>query len=62
MKKLISTIWDLIGIILFLIVFLTTYFKWLIDDIQPNNFQCLVLILLAISIEGTFIRKKIKNE
>ncbi len=58
MEKFIKSIWTLLGLLLFTILNIYVFFDYLIEGKQPDNITVMVIILIAINLEGIFTRRK----
>ena len=56
-KKLLKSIWTLIGIMIWLLLFTKTFYEWT-QGKQPDNFTVMMILLIAISLESKFNSKK----
>jgi hypothetical protein len=56
-KELLKSIWTLIGIVIWLLLFTKTFYEWT-QGKQPDNFTIMVILLIAISLESKFNSRK----
>jgi hypothetical protein len=56
-KELLKSIWTLIGIVIWLLLFTKTFYEWTQGN-QPDNFTVMTILLIAISLESKFNSKK----
>ena len=56
-KQLLKSIWTLIGIVIWLLLFTKTFYEWT-QGKQPDNFTVMIILLIAISLESKFNSKK----
>jgi hypothetical protein len=56
-KELLKSIWTLIGIVIWLLLFTKTFFEWT-QGKQPDNFTVMMILLIAISLESKFNSRK----
>jgi hypothetical protein len=56
-KELLKSIWTLIGIVIWLLLFTKTFYEWT-QGKQPDNFTVMTILLIAISLESKFNSKK----
>lgn len=45
-KKLLKSVWELIGIILYLVIMVITIYNYMVYKIEPGNFTLFVLITM----------------
>jgi hypothetical protein len=56
-KQLLKSIWTLIGIVIWLLLFTKTFYEWT-QGKQPDNFTVMMILLITISLESKFNSKK----
>jgi hypothetical protein len=56
-KELLKSIWTLIGIVIWILLFTKTFYEWT-QGKQPDNFTVMVILLIAISLESKFNSEK----
>lgn len=55
-KKLLKSIWTIFGIVIWLLLFTKTFYEWT-QGKQPDNFTVMMILLIAISLEGKFAKR-----
>jgi hypothetical protein len=55
--ELLKSIWTLIGIVIWLLLFTKTFYEWT-QGKQPDNFTVMMILLIAISLESKFNSRK----
>lgn len=55
-KELLKSIWIIFGIVIWLLLFIKTFYEWT-QGKQPDNFTVMMILLIAISLEGKFAKR-----
>lgn len=55
-KELFKSIWTIFGIVIWLLLFTKTFYEWT-QGKQPDNFTVMMILLIAISLEGKFAKR-----
>ncbi len=55
-KELLKSIWTIFGIVIWLLLFTKTFYEWT-QGKQPDNFTVMMILLIAISLEGKFAKR-----
>lgn len=55
-KELLKSIWTIFGIVVWLLLFTKTFYEWT-QGKQPDNFTVMMILLIAISLEGKFAKR-----
>jgi len=55
-KELLKSIWTIFGIVIWLLLFIKTFYEWT-QGKQPDNFTVMMILLIAISLEGKFAKR-----
>ena len=56
-KELLKSIWTLIGIVIWVLLFTKTFYEWT-QGKQPDNITVMMILLIAISLESKFNSRK----
>jgi hypothetical protein len=55
-KELLKSIWTIFEIVIWLLLFAKTFYEWT-QGKQPDNFTVMMILLIAISLEGKFAKR-----
>ena len=56
-KKFLKLIWILTGAVTWLVIFIKTFYEWTHGK-QPDNFTVMIILLLAILMQGMFSKQQ----
>ena len=55
-KELLKSIWTIFGMVIWLLLFIEAFYEWT-QGKQPDNFTVMIILLIAISLEGKFAKR-----